>query len=340
MNTAFLDAANLAWKIHHVESGLASPKILSTYESERKQVAESLLAFDNKYAALFSAKAPSAEVRAAGADKPAINAKGSETGGKEDEENEFVKTFKANCAFTSGYGVAYEPNMVNLDPVESSTYRSKLFVSPTFTDSLTTTTLKPGRILPPSTVTRVVDANVVHLEQEVPLNGAFRIYVFGGSPASTGTAYPALQSLAKSLSHPKSFLSSFPHAKPVSHHNNTTPHSPFFSILTILPLHRSSIEITDMLPPLLQRYRKHVYADDVWDQLVPNASASAHAKMGVIIDEKSKVPQDGRVVVVRPDGYVGCVIRLVDGPETGDTLDEYFERFATRKFGNSGDSRL
>ena len=66
MNTAFLDAQNLAWKIHAVESGFARPSLLETYEPERKSVAEMLLDFDNRYAKLFSERIPAAcEVQAA-----------------------------------------------------------------------------------------------------------------------------------------------------------------------------------------------------------------------------------------------------------------------------------
>jgi 2-polyprenyl-6-methoxyphenol hydroxylase-like FAD-dependent oxidoreductase len=53
MNTAFLDALNLAWKIHHVEAGFADRSLLNSYESERKLIAENLLNFDAKYAALL-----------------------------------------------------------------------------------------------------------------------------------------------------------------------------------------------------------------------------------------------------------------------------------------------
>src|ERR1700712_5675349 len=114
MNTAFLDAANLAWKIHHVESGLANRSVLSTYEPERKTVAEELLDFDARYAKLFSTRLPSAgEVRAASGhevdEKPV-----------EAEENEFIKTFKASCEFTSGYGVAYGENVFNWSPSHSA----------------------------------------------------------------------------------------------------------------------------------------------------------------------------------------------------------------------------
>jgi hypothetical protein len=36
------------------------------------------------------------------------------------------------------------------------------------------------------------------------------------------------------------------------------------------------------------------------------------------------------VVVVRPDGHVGCVVRLVDGEGTVEALEEYFARFVKR----------
>jgi hypothetical protein len=307
MNTAFLDAANLAWKIHHVESGFAHRSILSTYEPERKHVAEELLAFDAKYAKLFSTRLPTvSEVSAAGAAAAAEN------------ENEFVKTFKASCEFTSGYGVRYTANAINWSPSHPSQHR--LFLAP----PNPTTTLSPGRILPPATVTRAVDANVVHLEQEVPLNGAFRLYIFAGPPTPAVTS--ALASLAAHLASPGSFLSSFPHPSPPDQvHEQMTPHSPFFSILTVLAAPRSAFDIDAVLPPLLARYRGLVYADDVADVRVPGvAVGAAHAKLGI--------DASGAVVVVRPDGYVACVVRL-EGAETGKALDLYFGALAGRELG-------
>src|ERR1700761_537949 len=121
MNTAFLDAVNLAWKIHHVESGFASRSILSTYESERKHIAEELLAFDAKYAALFSKRPPSASE---------VNRGSNEHKSSETEENEFVKTFKASSEFTSGYGVAYKGNVFNWPPDLLTAPRHPLFLHP------------------------------------------------------------------------------------------------------------------------------------------------------------------------------------------------------------------
>ncbi|KAI0416477.1 FAD binding domain-containing protein [Xylaria grammica] len=308
MNTAFLDAQNLAWKIHAVEAGFAEREILTTYEPERKKVAENLLSFDNKYAKLFSQRPPAAtEVQAASR----------HTNGHS-EDNEFIKTFKEACEFTSGYGVAYGPNVLNWS--SSHPAQSRL-IHPEGTK------LRTGRLMANADVTRVIDANIVHLEQQIPWNGSFRIYIFAGKPSVTSRA---LKDLAFQLGGKRSFFGSFlrPDIDAVSHHEIYNPHSLFFTICTIFAAARSDIEISRDLPGLLGRYRDLVYADDKWDRRVPDATAAAHAKMGV--DEEK-----GGVVVVRPDGYVGIVISLVEGSGTIDALNSYFDAFCTKKTSDS-----
>lgn len=306
MNTAFLDAANLAWKIHHVEQKFASRDILVTYESERKEVAETLLSFDNKYAKLFSQRAPEAkEVEAA-----------SRTEDRSNDDNEFIKTFKESCEFTSGYGVAYRDNVLNWSP--SHPAKSPL-LNPKGTK------LRTGRIMINADVTRVVDANVIHLEHAIPLNGSFRILVFAGNPK---TNQSALKDFARALERKSSFFTTYkrPDEKTVSHHEKHNPHSLLYTFCTIFASKRSAIEITRDLPPVLARYRDNVYADDRLDRRVPDAKAAAHAKMG--LDE-----EHGGIVVVRPDGYVSAVVSLVQGTGTVDALDEYFGAFATKSLG-------
>lgn len=307
MNTAFLDAVNLAWKIHHVESGFAPRSLLSTYESERKLIAENLLDFDARYAKLFSARIPSAGEVA-----------GASQANSQMEENEFIKTFKASCEFTSGYGVAYNPNTINWGPEHPAQH-------PLILPYEKGTALRTGRTLIPATVTRVVDANVVHLEQEIPMNGSYRVYVFGGSVQKTKSA---LRDLATHMANPTSFFSTFTH-KDTSvdrYHEKHNPHSNFLSLCSIINSPRSGIEIDELLPEIFARYRDHVYADDVWDQRVPGAKAAAHAKMG--LDEEK-----GGVVVVRPDGYVGVVVKLEEGAGTCEALNQYFAAVTGKKMG-------
>ena len=310
MNTAFLDAQNLAWKIHHVETGFADRSILKSYESERKLIAENLLNFDSAYAKLFSQRQPSAGE---------VSSASKLTSTEDHQENEFIQMFKASCEFTSGYGVAYDPNIFNWS--ESHPAKHSLFL----TESKGSTRLRTGRILTPSTVTRVCDANPVHLEQQIPLNGSFRIYVFAGKYNITRNA---VADFAFNLNKKSSFFSSYtrPDIDSVSYHERHNPHSNFFTIATIFNANRPDVEIREMLPDLLVRYWDHVYADDIWDKRVPNAKAAAHAKMGLSEDE-------GGVVIVRPDGYVGCVVKLVHGSGTVDALNLYFDTFCSKNLG-------
>jgi hypothetical protein len=307
MNTAFLDAQNLAWKIHAVESGFAKRELLKTYETERKNVAEMLLDFDNRYARLFSQRPPAAtEVLAASENH----------GDNERHENDFIKTFKESCEFTSGYGVYYKPNALNWSAEHAA--QSPL-IHPKGTRLVT------GRLFVVSDVTRVVDANVVHLEQEVPLNGSFRIFVFGGDPRKT---QGALRDFSRNLDRKTSFYAAYTRKDldQVSHHEQHNPHSHFYTICTVFATKRSAIEISRDVPETMARYRDHVYADDRFDWRYPQAKASAHAKMG-LCEEK------GGVVVVRPDGYVGIVVQLTEGSGTVDALNEYFSSFVTKELG-------
>lgn len=307
MNMAFHDALNLAWKIHHVEGGFAKRSLLATYQSERKRIAEELLEFDSRYAALFSQRQPSASE---------VNAASDHIDG--DSENDFVKAFKSSTEFTSGYAIAYGPNQLNWTtehPAKSGLFNPK------------GSRLRTGRIMPTANVTRVVDANKVQLEQEIPLNGSFRIFLFAGIPTKTQRA---VSNFAIDLENKNSFYTVFQREDiaDVSYHERHNPHSHFFSICTIFALPRDNVEIADLLPPLLGRYSDHVYADDVWDERVPHAKASAHAKMG--LDHER-----GGVLVVRPDGHVGCSVALVEGSGTVDALNAYFGAFVSRPVGNT-----
>ncbi|KAL8732475.1 MAG: hypothetical protein Q9166_002688 [cf. Caloplaca sp. 2 TL-2023] len=307
MNTAFHDGLNLAWKIHHVEAGFADRSVLSTYESERKLIAENLLDFDAHYAALFSQRIPSTSEMSS-----------SWKVGDTDKESDFVKTFKANQEFTSGYGIHYPANKYNWSlshPASSDLFLEKQ------------TKLRPGYVMPSVDVIRVVDANVVQLEQEVPFNGSFRIFIFAGKLSTTRQA---LDDLAAKIEEPTGFYAAYERRdkSTVSYHERHNPHSHFFTLCTIFAAPRDEIEIPRTVPRLLARYSHHIYADDVWNSREPDAKACAHAKMGLDAEE-------GGVLVVRPDGHVGCTVRLVKGRGTVDALNGYFGAFVTKRLGSS-----
>ncbi|BDD55406.1 hypothetical protein MPDQ_005874 [Monascus purpureus] len=314
MNTAFHDALNMAWKIHAVESGFAKRSILSTYESERKDVAETLLNFDAKYAALFSKRRPSAgEV---GSASHTIAAAGG-------EEDEFVKTFKSSCEFTSGYGVAYKPNVFNWD--SSHPANSPLIGIPGVR-------LTPGRAFTPTAVTRLADFNKVQLEQEVPVNGSFRIFIFAGNQSKTKRS---INDLAANLEKERSFLSVYrrPDTAELSFFEHHNPHSKLVTICLVYAADKTGVDV-QAIPRILRDYHHHIYADDVPDIRVPTAKFAAHEKLGFD-------PENGGVVVTRPDSHVACVVRLAEGSGTVDALNSYFNAFSTKPLGqDEGRSRL
>ncbi|PGH18451.1 hypothetical protein AJ79_00521 [Helicocarpus griseus UAMH5409] len=307
MNTAFHDALNFAWKIHLVEGGFAKPSILTTYESERKLIAETLLNFDAKYAALFSSRQPSAAE---------VGAASNNDDGSANTTNQFVEMFKSACEFTSGYGVVYQPNIFNWGPDHPA--KSPLF-------NPQGVKLIPGRVFPSCTVTRLSDAYKVPLEQEVPANGSFRIHIFAGNPDKTREA---INDFALNLEKKRSFYSSYQKEDSTnfSYFERHNPHSRFFT-LSVVYSGKKGASTIDQLPSVLRAYKHHIYVDDIPDIRVPNAKAAAHMKLGFDTE-------NGGVVVLRPDGHIACTVQLVRGSGTVDALNEYFAAFATKPLGD------
>lgn len=56
MNVSMQDTYNLGWKLALVIKGIARPSILSTYEDERRRVAQELIAIDHRLSRQFSGK--------------------------------------------------------------------------------------------------------------------------------------------------------------------------------------------------------------------------------------------------------------------------------------------
>ncbi|PHH65194.1 hypothetical protein CDD82_1683 [Ophiocordyceps australis] len=324
MNTAFFDSHNLAWKLHAVQAGFAQSHILETYDLERRAWAKMLIDYDREYSTRFSQGGKHTKTQVdkteTQVDKTETQVDKTETqvdkikeigaDGKVHEkgqEKPFTDSFKTRCSFASGHGVFYSSNTLIWSPSHPSASSSALFQPPACT-------LLPGHQFIAATLTRVVDTQPTPLDQAIPLNGAFRLYVFVGSSSA------ALPGLASAMSHPLSFYSRFRRTDAAPRYERHCPDSRFFTLCTVFAAPRDQVDLTLHLPPLLARYRHHVYADDLPDPLVPGARAAAHAKIGLH-------DQPGAVVVVRPDGFVGAVVQLVQGSGTVDALNAFFASF-------------
>ncbi|KAJ7213021.1 phenol 2-monooxygenase [Mycena pura] len=310
MNISMLDMYSLAWKLNLVMKGLGKPEVLlPSYEHERRGVAEELLKFDGAYSRLFSGRGPDAKQLPNGVDP-----------------EQFIQMFKQNAFFTSGCGAIYSANALNALPGTEVLKgpHGKAF-------SPQGVTLVPGQRLTPGRVTRVMDGNNVRLQQEVKMNGAFRIHVFAGDLDATR---PALEAFAAFVNSPGSFFNRHragagvrssvidgPAALVDNAGGRKSQHvfNPFFTFLTIVGTHWYQWEI-DELPSPLRLYRAQVYGDAVFDRRVPEAGTRAplHCKYGIDM-------RKGALVVVRPDSYVGAVVDLSEEGWLG--LNEYFAGF-------------
>jgi phenol 2-monooxygenase len=85
MNVSMHDAFNLAWKLNLTIRGLAKSNLLSTYELERRKIAQDLITFDYDHANAFSAGDPKA----------------------------LAENFTENICFISGVGAEYAENVLN-----------------------------------------------------------------------------------------------------------------------------------------------------------------------------------------------------------------------------------
>ncbi|SCV71893.1 BQ2448_4587 [Microbotryum intermedium] len=323
-NISILDAMSLAWKVNLVETGMADPDVLlPMYESERKEIAHALLEFDTAYSHLFSGQSspqlgPNASEMESGAPSSKLNVAV--------DPQLFIETFKKNAFFTSGCGAIYSANILNaLDNSELvRNYPKKGVFNPAGTRLIAGQRLLPGK------VTRAVDANQVRIQQEVKLNGQFRIHIFAGNLSKT---MPQLQAFFEYLTTPESFLSVhqpasgtraslYPDApassRHIEHQTTSVPVNPFFTFLTVAADKFATLDI-DSIPLGLRRNRDLIYSDDIFDRRSPTPdNAAMHGKYGVDVEK-------GAIVCVRPDGYVGCVVTL--GREGGEALGQYFKGF-------------
>ncbi|EXJ81516.1 hypothetical protein A1O1_07580 [Capronia coronata CBS 617.96] len=86
MNTSMHDTFNLSWKLNLAIRGLSTPSLISTYQHERRKIAQDLINFDFEHAAAFS----------------------------EGDSKALADNFATNVGFISGVGVYYAPNVLNL----------------------------------------------------------------------------------------------------------------------------------------------------------------------------------------------------------------------------------
>jgi len=96
------DSFNISWKLNLAVRGLALPALLSTYQDERRKIAEDLINFDFEHASAFAA-----------GDSKAL-----------------AVNFANNIAFISGIGAKYYPNVLNVPSALAGGLQAGALLSP------------------------------------------------------------------------------------------------------------------------------------------------------------------------------------------------------------------
>jgi phenol 2-monooxygenase len=138
MNVSMHDAWNLGWKLASVLRGVARPEVLETYTAERQVVAQELIDFDRRFAALFSAPP-----------------------GEADPE-EFERYFVQQGRFTAGVATRYGPSLTTAE----TRYQGLAAGFPV------------GMRFHSAPVVRLADARPVQLGHAARADGAWRLYLF------------------------------------------------------------------------------------------------------------------------------------------------------------------
>jgi phenol 2-monooxygenase len=299
MNVSMQDTYNLCWKISSVLNGTSDRSILKTYQSERRRIAQDLIAFDHKFSRLFSGR-PAKDMM----DEAGINMA------------EFKSAFEKGNLFASGVAVDYGASVLVAKDGSSAEQGDGTDVSQK-TSSLRVigkqnlaSEIKLGMRMPSFKVLNQSDARPWHFQELLRSTGQWRIVVFAGD-VSNKTQMDRVQKLGEALSSLESFISRFtPRGKSIN------------SVIEILTVHsapRTSVELhdfPDIFHPFSERegwdYWK-IYADDL----------SYHEGHGQAYDNYGVDKNNGCVVILRPDQYVSWIGDLEDVND----MDRFFSGF-------------
>jgi phenol 2-monooxygenase len=298
MNVSMMDSYNLAWKLVHSIHGLTPPTasaspdpVLETFELERVDIARQLIDFDTKFSHMFSGKIGSEDPS-----KPGLT------------HDEFLRVFSEGSGFTSGCGLQYHPSRI-VKLLDASLNASR---GPA--ENLEHGYITPGKRLLNVELKRYADGSVRQLhdgESFQPRNPKSE------STQSDPTCFPELGSSGR---YTLMILASTNLLDP-----NGTSQKALQSCSKILADFPTGVIDLVVLQPLTARFE--------WTDLPKCVKELAEMKTYSLAKREDAyeiygIPkQDGALVVVRPDGYVGMLGRL-DAP---GLVEGYFEGCLVKK---------
>ncbi|KAM0791829.1 hypothetical protein ACM66B_004088 [Microbotryomycetes sp. NB124-2] len=283
MNTSMQDTFNLAWKLGHVITGLATPGLLQTYSDERQVVAKTLIDFDTKFSKLFSGK-PAAKDDLEGIDL-----------------KEFKDVFAQGNFFAAGMSIDYADSRLVAKDGKISAVKSRQELA---------SKLPVGQRFFGAQIVNVASATADFLTTRMLTNGAFRVLVFAGRVAEKAQM-DRLKRLADYLDGPESVVSKY---TPRNRHRASV-----IDVITIHASERYDVELFEFpAPSIWPAHDPHLAYKKIYVDGPSHHRGHGHAYEAYGID-----PDQGAIVVVRPDQYVSMITSLDDFAG----LDAYFAQF-------------
>ncbi|RUS25416.1 FAD binding domain-containing protein [Jimgerdemannia flammicorona] len=152
LNVGLNDAFNLAWKLSLTLKGVAQPNLLSTYQAERKSIAQQVIDIDRQISHYISRKT---------------------TLNDSEFNHKFLEVASKSNEFNNGLSIKYDPNLIVIrdtaDSITSNSFEVKLAVL-------------AGQRAPDGFMTKHGEMGTVRLIREMPLDGRFYVLVLAGNP--------------------------------------------------------------------------------------------------------------------------------------------------------------
>lgn len=155
LNTSLPDTFNLGWKLASVLQGKSDPKLLHTYETERRKVAQQLIDADRELSKLVATRPDAGDdSKQAKVDTAKIEA-----------------FMKRQSGFVSGTAIEYFPSFI----CTGQQYQELA------------TGFKIGQRFHSAEAQRTADGRIAHLGHLVKADGRWRLFIFGGEQSPTDT---------------------------------------------------------------------------------------------------------------------------------------------------------
>jgi phenol 2-monooxygenase len=303
MNAGMHDSVNLAWKLSLVLQGKAKQDLLETYDAERRPNAEKLIRYDEDISVLVTGRLPKSWTGDPNTDPHVV----------------LGKILKEAKGFNTGLTIGFGPNMLNLATNDTSgggTITSNVLIP---------APARPGCRAPDVKLLVPALFQPIWLQQVTPNHARFRIVIFAGDAKFTDQSYRAF---SRGLDQSTTFSPKTSPASGIANEggpNSNTGHGqrPLVSDEynsngqnnTRRPL---PIDFLTILTGTAAN-AWHLLGTEPFGRVYYDPDCSAHGRYGVD-------PEEGGVVVLRPDGWIGAIFEL-DAIGVVARLEEYFRSF-------------